>query len=162
MLCLSTPKSGRVKLEVSCRSCVTTAKKWTKLLFCLSKPIATLPFSLPSPSSLLKVTVVVVQKCWYNGNVTSHFSSLFVTHDIRHVNVHPDSRAFLYLVRSRCTGQRFCMNYYRSIIGDRAWYPFSFDTYNFNLISQGFNLSFLAWKIVLILLLKVYFSLIFN
>ena len=40
----------------------TTAKKCTKkrdarakLLFCQSKPIAFLPFSLPSPSSLLKL-----------------------------------------------------------------------------------------------------------
>ena len=42
-----------------------TAKKCTKkhyarakLLFCLSKPIAFLPFSLPSPSSLLKLTTI--------------------------------------------------------------------------------------------------------
>ena len=43
----------------------------------LSKPIAFLTFSLPSPSSLLKLPIVVIQKFWYHGNVTSHFSSLW-------------------------------------------------------------------------------------
>ena len=32
-------------------------------------------FSLPSPSSLLKVPTVVIQKFCYHSNVTSHFSS---------------------------------------------------------------------------------------
>ena len=48
--------------EVSRRSRVVTAKKCTKkrdasakLLFCQSKTIALLPFSLPSTSSLLKL-----------------------------------------------------------------------------------------------------------
>ena len=35
-----------------------------------------LPFSLPSPSLLLKLPIVVILKCCYHGNVTSHFSSL--------------------------------------------------------------------------------------
>ena len=35
-----------------------------------------LPFSLPLPSLLLKLPIVVIQKCCYHGNVTSHFSSL--------------------------------------------------------------------------------------
>ena len=60
-----------------------TAKKCTKkrdarakLLFCQSKPIAFLPFSFSSPSSLLKLPLVVIQKFCYHGNVTSHLSSL--------------------------------------------------------------------------------------
>ena len=47
-----------------------------KLLFCHSKPIVFLPFSLLSPSSLLKLPIVVNQKFCYHGNVTAHFSSL--------------------------------------------------------------------------------------
>ena len=35
-----------------------------------------LPFSLPSPSLLLKLSIVVILKCCYHGNVTSHFYSL--------------------------------------------------------------------------------------
>ena len=38
------------------------------------KPIAFLPFSLPSPASLLKLSIVVIQKFCYHGNMTSHFS----------------------------------------------------------------------------------------
>ena len=60
----------------------TTAKKCTKkrdarakLLFCQSKLIAFLPFSLPS--LLLKLPNVVIQKGCYHCNVTSNFSSLF-------------------------------------------------------------------------------------
>ena len=47
--------------------------------FCFAncKLIAFLPFSLPSPSLLLKLLIVVIQKFCYHGNVTSHFSSLF-------------------------------------------------------------------------------------
>ena len=54
-----------VKLEVSRRSRTTTVKKCTKkkkkrdprarLLFCQSKPYCFMPFSLTSPSSLLKL-----------------------------------------------------------------------------------------------------------
>ena len=47
-----------------------------KLLFCHSKPIVFLPFSLLSPSSLLKLPIVVNQKFCYHDNVTAHFSSL--------------------------------------------------------------------------------------
>ena len=36
---------------------------------------ANVMFSLPSPSSLLKLLIVVVQKYCYHGNVTSNFSS---------------------------------------------------------------------------------------
>ena len=39
---------------------------------------AILPFSLPSPSLLLKLSIVVIRKCCYHGNVTSHFSSLLL------------------------------------------------------------------------------------
>ena len=39
---------------------------------------AILPFSLPSPSLLLKLPIVVIRKCCYHGNVTSHFSSLLL------------------------------------------------------------------------------------
>ena len=38
-----------------------------------------LPFLLPSPSSLLKVPTVVIQKFCYPANVRSHFSSLLWT-----------------------------------------------------------------------------------
>ena len=38
---------------------------------------ALLPFSLPS-FSLLKLPIVVIRKCCYHGNVTSHFSSLLL------------------------------------------------------------------------------------
>ena len=41
-----------------------------------NKPTFCLPFSLPSPSSLLKLPIVVIQKFCYHGNVTSHFPSL--------------------------------------------------------------------------------------
>ena len=67
----------------SSRRLATTAKKCTKkhdarakLLLCWYKPIAFLPFSLPSTSLLLKLPIVVIQKCCYHGNVTSHFSLL--------------------------------------------------------------------------------------
>ena len=40
------------------------------------KPITFLPFSLPSPSSLLKLPIVLIQKFCYHGNMTSLFSSL--------------------------------------------------------------------------------------
>ena len=36
-----------------------------------------LPFSLPPPSSLLKLPIVVIQKFRYHGNLRSHFSSLW-------------------------------------------------------------------------------------
>ena len=58
------------------------AKKCTKKrdarakLFCLYKPTAFLQFSMPSPLSLPKLPIVVIQKFWYHGNVTSHFPSL--------------------------------------------------------------------------------------
>ena len=44
--------------------------------FYFAKPIAFLPFSLFSPSPLLKLFIVVIQNFCYHGNVTSHFSSL--------------------------------------------------------------------------------------
>ena len=70
--------------EVSRRGRATTAKKCTekrdaraKLLFCCVNLFAFSPFLLPSPSSLLKLPIVVIQKFCYYGNTTSHFSSLF-------------------------------------------------------------------------------------
>ena len=69
--------------NVSCYRRAMTATKCTKkrdarakLLFCQSKPIAFLPVSFSSPSSLVKHTLVVIQKFCYHGNVTSHLSSL--------------------------------------------------------------------------------------
>ena len=86
MLCSPAPSSVRVELGSSCRSRASTTKKCTKkrdarakLLFCQSKPIAFLPFSLPSTSSLLKLPIVVIQKFCYHGNVTLHFSSLLLS-----------------------------------------------------------------------------------
>ena len=69
-------------MEVSCRSRATMAKKCTKKryarakLFCKYEPVVFLPFSLPSPLSLPKLPIVVIQKFWYHSNVTSHLSSL--------------------------------------------------------------------------------------
>ena len=64
--CLLFRPRQKVKFGVSRCSCATTAQKCTKecdarakLLFCLSKPIAFLPFSLPSSSSLRKLPNVV-------------------------------------------------------------------------------------------------------
>ena len=69
---------------VSCRNRATTAKKYTKkrdarakLSFCHNKPIAFLPLLLPSPSSLLKLRIVVIKRFFYHGNVTSYFSPLY-------------------------------------------------------------------------------------
>ena len=47
-----------------------------KWLFCQYNPIAFLPLSSPSPSSLLKFSIVVSQKFCCHGSVTSHFSSI--------------------------------------------------------------------------------------
>ena len=63
----------------------TTAKKCTKkrdagakLLFCFLNFLLFLPFSLPSPSLLLKLPIVVIQIFCYHGNMKSHLFSLFV------------------------------------------------------------------------------------
>ena len=50
----------------------------TRLLFCLSKPLAFLLFVLLSPSSLLEFPIVVIQKVCYQGNVMSPFSLLLL------------------------------------------------------------------------------------
>ena len=50
----------------------------TRLLFCLSKPVAFLLFLLLSPSSLLEFPIVVIQKVCYQGNVMSQFSLLLL------------------------------------------------------------------------------------
>ena len=47
---------------VTAKKCTKKRDARAKLLFCQSKPIAFLPFSLPSPSLLLKLPVKVVQK----------------------------------------------------------------------------------------------------
>ena len=57
----------------------TQDKDFLLLFFNFDKPIAFLPFSLPSTSSLLKLPIVVIQKFCYHGNVTSHFSSLLLS-----------------------------------------------------------------------------------
>ena len=83
---MTTNRNRLTVKEVSSRSRVMTAKKctnWKSVLhgqrcgFCLSTRIASLPFSLPSVSQLLKVPIAVIQKFCYHGNVTSHFFSLF-------------------------------------------------------------------------------------
>ena len=66
------PKGPYLSLEMSKKR-----DAGAKLLFCYSKLIAFLPFSLPSPSSLLELPIAVIQKFCYHGNMTSHFSSLF-------------------------------------------------------------------------------------
>ena len=53
---------------------VIVLRRLRKVLALLPKPIAFLPFLLPSPSSLLKVPIVLIQKLCYHGNMTSHFS----------------------------------------------------------------------------------------
>ena len=50
----------------------------TRLLFCLSKPVAFLLFLLLSPSSLLEFPIVVIQNVCYQGNVMSQFSLLLL------------------------------------------------------------------------------------
>ena len=48
-----------------------------ELLFCGYKPIVFFQFPFPSPASWLKLSIIVIQKFCYHGNVTSHFSFLF-------------------------------------------------------------------------------------
>ena len=55
---------------------VARKKRAARANFYFAKPIAFLPFSLFSLSSLLKPFIVVIQNFCYHGNVTSHFSSL--------------------------------------------------------------------------------------
>ena len=69
--------------NVSCYRRAMTATKCTKkrdarakLLPCQSKPVVFLPFLFSSPSSLVKLPLVVIQKFCHHGNVTSHLSSL--------------------------------------------------------------------------------------
>ena len=69
--------------NVSCYRRAMTATKCTKkrdarakLLPCQSKPVVFLPFLFSSPSLLVKLPLVVIQKFCYHGNVTSHLSSL--------------------------------------------------------------------------------------
>ena len=52
-----------------------------KLFFCQSKPIVfcCLPLLLPLP----KLPIDVIQKFCYHSNVTSHFSSLFITRPVQ-------------------------------------------------------------------------------
>ena len=63
----------------------TTAKKCTKkrdasakFFFCQYEPISFLPLSMLPPSSLLQLTIVVMQSFCYRSNVTSHLSSRLV------------------------------------------------------------------------------------
>ena len=77
--------------EVSRRSRATSAKKCTKkfeVLALLPKLIAFLAFSLPSPSSLLKLHIVLIQKLCYHGNMTSHFSLFCNTFCKSNHNIH--------------------------------------------------------------------------
>ena len=56
---------------------VIVLRRLRRVLALLPKLIAFLPLLLPSPSSLLKVPIVLIQKLCYHGNMTSHFSLLF-------------------------------------------------------------------------------------
>ena len=53
---------------------VIVLRRLRKVLALLPKLIAFLPLLLPSPSSLLKVPIVLIQKLCYHGNMTSRFS----------------------------------------------------------------------------------------
>ena len=73
----STERASEIR-KFSCRSLATRAKKYTKKrdarakLFCYkTKPTAFL--------LLRKLPLVVIQKFCYHSNVTSHFSSLFLS-----------------------------------------------------------------------------------
>ena len=62
------------------RNRATTAKSLMHVQsFCFAnyKPIVFLPFSLPSPSLLLKLHISVIQKFCYHGNVMSYTSPLY-------------------------------------------------------------------------------------
>ena len=61
-------KAGEWNWEVSCRGRATTAKKGTKRRDARAKAIAFLSFSLPSPSSLIGLPIVVIKKFGYHGN----------------------------------------------------------------------------------------------
>ena len=75
-------KRGRETRNYSCSSRATTAKKCKRnVMHVQSCCFANLnlfffPWSLPLllPSSLSKLPIVVIQKFYYHGNVTSHFS----------------------------------------------------------------------------------------
>ena len=62
---------------------VAVMQRWLRnvqksvLLFCGYKPIPFFQFPFPSPASWLKLSIIVIQKFCYHGNVTSHFSFLF-------------------------------------------------------------------------------------
>ena len=89
-------KEGRCLVftsSVSRRSRATTAKKCTnqrdprtKLLFCQSNPLAFLPSSLPSLSSLLKLPTNVPLKrmkqrpCWWTQKSSGTWIGLFSSH----------------------------------------------------------------------------------
>ena len=50
-------------------------KPWCTVVL-LTKPIAFLPFSLPSLLLLLKLPITLIQKFCYHGNMTSHLLSI--------------------------------------------------------------------------------------
>ena len=82
-LCCVHPVHKAGARNVSCYRRAMTATKCTKkrdarakLLPCQSKPVVFLPFLFSSPSLLVKLPLVVIQKFCYHGNVTSHLSSL--------------------------------------------------------------------------------------
>ena len=52
---------------------VAVVQRGLRSVLLLIKPIVFLPLSLPSPSSLLKLSLIVIQKFCYHGNVTPHF-----------------------------------------------------------------------------------------
>ena len=91
-------KFSGLNLEVSCRSCVTTAKKCTKKFYARAKLLLFFAhlnvFFCWSSSPLQKLPIVVIQKFFYHGNVTSHFSSLLTCNLFTHgLNVSVCSRS---------------------------------------------------------------------
>ena len=76
-----------IKRATTAKKCTDKCNARAKLLFCQPKPIAFLPFLLPSPSTLLiKFPIVVIQKCFFHSQGTSHFSSLFTNKHIKNVD----------------------------------------------------------------------------
>ena len=61
------------------KKCAKKHDAHAKLLFYNINLLLFLPFLLLSPSFLPMLPFVVIQKFFYHGNVTSHFSSLLIS-----------------------------------------------------------------------------------
>ena len=118
--------------------------------FAKVKPITFLPFSLPSPSSLLKLPIVLIQKFCYHGNMTSLFGSLF--------RVEVDSpAASTMLSRQHLNGQRTLILLSQSRHSFvtphlRATYPAHFHLIDAMCLTMSFTssavTSFLVWPLL--------------